>query len=87
MALEEVLGDVAGDGLGAGVEHVQVARALLGGDFVADMQQLAQAGIELRAFGIVPQGGLELGGGPAGDLILAGKPRRVHVNDGGVRSA
>jgi hypothetical protein len=38
VALVQIFGDVAGHGCGAGIEHFQVARALLGGDFVADMQ-------------------------------------------------
>jgi len=87
MALEEVLGDVAGDGLGAGVEHVQVARALLGGDFVADMQQLAEVRVEFRTARVVTQRGGVLGGGPAGDLFLGRQFGGVNVNDGGVRGA
>ncbi len=68
MALVEVFSHVFGDDRGVPIEHADVAVAHLGGDFVADVEELPQMAIELGAVGIVAEDVLKLGGGPMVDF-------------------
>lgn len=68
-------------------ERIQVAVAFFGGDFEADVQELAEAGIVRWIFLVVAQGGDELSGGPAVHGGGAGEFRFVDVDDAGVGGA
>ena len=66
-------------------QRLQVAVALLGGDLEAHVQQLAQAGIEVRVLRIMPQRPSELCRGPSSDFRGGGESGPVDVDHRGVR--
>ena len=69
VTLVKVVGNIAGDSRLAGHEHLEVTRAHLGRDLVADVNQLSHMRIELRAARIMPQSRYELLACPSlGDL-------------------
>ena len=49
MAVEKVAGHVAGDDFAVGSHECEIFFASVGSDFIADVNQLAQARIELPA--------------------------------------
>jgi hypothetical protein len=60
VAVEEVAGDVAGAGLAAGLELLEVAGAHLRGDLEADVDQLTDVRVVKRVLLVVAQGADEL---------------------------
>ena len=81
MPLVEVLGDVPRDGRFARLKHLQISVPLPGRDFVTDVQQLAEVGIELLAPLIVTQRADILVSRPSANLFLAGQFGRIDVDD------
>ena len=84
MAVEEVAGHIARAGLAAGLELLEVARAHLGGDLEADVDELADVGVVERVLLVVAQGADELLAGPAVDDGGGRELGTVDVDDGRV---
>ena len=87
MALVEVFGDIFGDGRFALAEGIEIARAELGGDFVADVEQLAKVRIVGGIFLIVSQCGDVLCCAPGVDFGCGGELGAIDVDNRGVGSA
>lgn len=84
MAVEEVTGDALGDDLVVGLEGIEVAVAHLGGDFEADVEELADVGVVAGVALVVREGADVLLGGPAVDFLGAWELGVVDVDDGGI---
>ena len=87
MAFEKIGGDIVGDFITALIERGEIAAALLGGDFVADVHQLAQVRIELWIFRVMAEGGGHFDGVPMFDNITRGQSRLVDGEHGCVGRA
>ena len=84
MAIKQVGRDVFGDDGAVRFQGIGVAAAELGGDFEADVEELAEVRIILLAGGDVAQGVDVLLAGPGVDGLGAGKLAVINVDDGGV---
>ena len=87
MALEQVFAHALSDDFGVVFQRVGISIAHLGGDFVADMNQLTKTWIETRLVLVVTQGRSELLAIPMIYFAGGGQFGGVDVDDGGVRRA
>ena len=84
MAVVDVFADVFADDFGVGLEGVEVGVAELGGDFEADVEELAEVLVVGRVALVVAEGAGVLLAGPAVDFLGAGESGRIHIDDRGV---